>query len=336
MSIDEVTRNGRRHGSGVRGSSRRRWLRRTVRVLVVVLLLLVPAFFLGGGWYFSGQVNASALEVGPATEHPRSAFANPRAALGRPARAVTYPTELGRQPSWFVPGRGSTWAILVHGKGEDRSEMLRMMRSTVAAGLPSMDITYRNDVGGPQDASGRYQYGRSEWRDLAAAVDYALAHGARHVVLVGASMGGGIVASYLRHTDRPGPRDSPVAALVLDSPMLDLGETVDYGAAQRPLPVFGHVPGALTWTAKRITTLRYGVDWAAVDYADDSAWVDVPTLVFHGTGDRTVPITGSRRVAAAHPGLVHLVAVRGAGHVASWNAGPSAYDARLIRFLRGR
>ncbi len=225
----------------------------------------------------------------------RNAFPDPEAALGRRAREISYPTDLGDAPAWFVPGRSSTWAVLVHGKGESRVEMLRLMRSTVGAGLPSMAITYRNDVGAPQEPSHRYQYGRTEWRDLAKAVDYATEHGADRVVLVGASMGGGIIASYLQHT----PSHPRVAGLVLDAPMLDLGETVSYGASQRPLPLFGHVPGALTWTAKRLATLRYGLDWSAVNYADDSelagrADAGLPRHRGHHRADRAEPAAGRR------------------------------------------
>ena len=95
------------------------------------------------------------------------------------------------------------------------------------------------------------------------------------------------------------------------------------------------MPGALTWTAKRLATLRFGVDWSAVDYADDSGWLDVPTLVFHGTEDTTVPISLSRQLAADHRDLVRLDAVEGAHHVASWNADPRAYESRVRGFLRG-
>ena len=133
------------------------------------------------------------------------------------------------------------------------------MHATIAAGLPSLTIGYRNDRDAPRDPGGRYAYGATEWRDLAAAVGYAEAHGGEDVVLVGASMGGAIIASYLEHTP-----DAPVGRLVLDSPMLDLGATVTYGA-KTPLPVVGHLPDALTWSAKQIAGLRYDVDWEAVD-----------------------------------------------------------------------
>jgi pimeloyl-ACP methyl ester carboxylesterase len=259
----------------------------------------------------------------------RPAFSDPAVALGRDVEDVTFDSDLGPLDAWYVPGSSDTWAVLVHGKGGERAEMLRTMRTTVDAGLPSLAITYRNDAGAPADPSGLYQFGRTEWRDLDAAVGYATDHGAREVVLVGASMGGGIIAAYLRNTP-----DAPVAGVVLDSPMLDFGETVSYGAEQEPLPVLGHVPAPLTWTAKQFTSLRYGVDWATTDYLDDPGWLTVPALVFHGAADSTVPLRTSEQLEASHPDLVTLQVVPGAEHVESWNVDPATYDAEVARFLR--
>lgn len=259
----------------------------------------------------------------------RPAFSDPEAALDREVEDVTFDSDLGPLDAWYAPGPSDTWAVLVHGKGGERAEMLRTMRTTVDAGLPSLAITYRNDAGAPADPSHLYQFGRTEWRDLDAAVGYATDHGARNVVLVGASMGGGIIASYLQNTP-----EAPVAGVVLDSPMLDFGETVSYGAEQEPLPVLGHVPAPLTWTAKQISALRYDVDWAATDYLDDPGWLTVPALVFHGTADSTVPLRTSERLEASHPDLVTLEVVPRAEHVESWNVDPAAYDAEVARFLR--
>ncbi len=261
---------------------------------------------------------------------------DPRYALGPKVEEVTYSSERGRFPAYFVDSASSrkkTWAILVHGKGGSRMEMYRMARATAAAGLPSLDITYRNDEGHPADPSGYYQYGRTEWRDLRGAVAYAASHGAQQVVLGADSMGGGIVASYLRHRQ---PTEAPeVVGLVLDAPMLDFGETVSFGARQLRLPVLGHVPGSLTWTAKQLAAVRFDVDWAALDYLSDPSWLTMPTLLFHGTADTTVPIATSRRLARAEPGLVTLVETPGVEHVRSWNADPRAYDEHVRTFLRG-
>ena len=260
--------------------------------------------------------------------------ADPARVFGGSAREVAFTSGGNQVPAWFVPGRGGrstgTWAVLVHGQGDSRAAMLRLMRDTHAAGLPSLAISYRNDVGAPADRSGFYQYGRTEWHDLAGAVDYAKAHGADHLVLVGYSMGGGIVASYLEHV----PDGPPVRAVVMDAPMLDLDATVRLGAGETALPVLGHVPDSLTWVAERISTLRFRLDWRAVDYLRDTSWLRVPALVLHGMDDATVPLSTSLRLRDAQPDRVRLLTFPGAGHVASWNIDTPRYDAAVRAFLR--
>lgn len=254
----------------------------------------------------------------------------PVLAVGERVRNVNYPAGGGTYPAWFVPGRGKSWVILTHGGlGTTRAEALRAMTTTVDLAMPSLAIGYRNDEGVAGGVSGHYAYGRTEWRELEGAVQYALNHGARDVVLVGYSMGAAISASFLQHS----PLASRVSRVVFDAPMLDFGATVDYGAAQRTLPVIGHVPASLTWTAKQFARARYGVDWGKIDYLEDSDWLTVPALVFHGTDDTRVPLSTSEEFAQDHPDLVTLVTVRDAGHVEAWNESPKAYDKELRKFV---
>jgi pimeloyl-ACP methyl ester carboxylesterase len=119
---------------------------------------------------------------------------------------------------------------------------------------------------------------------------------------------------------------------VLDAPMLDLAATIRNGAEQIALPVVGGVPDSLTWTARGLASLRYGVAWDALDYLSDTSWLTVPTLVFHGTADTTVPIATSRALAAERD-EVTLVETDGVEHVRSWNADPATYDARIATLL---
>jgi hypothetical protein len=259
----------------------------------------------------------------------RDVWTDPRAAYGAAFQDVTYPCAGGSCPAWFVPGTGTTWMVLVHGKNSTRTEPLRALSAALRAGLPALDIAYRNDVGAPADPSGRHQYGATEWRDLEQAVDYATTHGAQHVVLFGASMGGSIVASFLQHSRSA----SLVRGVVLDAPALDLRSAVEFGASQRRLPLLGSpIPGVLTATAEWIAGRRYSLDWNRIDYLRGD-WLDVPALVFQGTLDDTVPAATSDRFAAAHPGLVSEVRVPGASHVESWNVDPAAYEAREAAFL---
>ena len=135
-----------------------------------------------------------------------------------PFKTVEYRSSLGPILAWLVPGSDSTWAIFVHGRAASRAEMLRMLPAYRALGLPCLVICYRNDRCGPRALGGRYQMGFTEWRDLEDAVRFALEHGARRVVPVGCSMGGSIVAEFLRHSALASA--APVA--VLDAPALDL------------------------------------------------------------------------------------------------------------------
>ncbi|CAA9378023.1 MAG: hypothetical protein AVDCRST_MAG21-1569 [uncultured Nocardioidaceae bacterium] len=255
---------------------------------------------------------------------------DPAETLGTRVSEVEYTSPAGTFGAWFVPGRGRTWVIFTHGAlGSDRSEALRAMQTTTDLHLPSLAIEYRNDSEVPQDSSGRYQYGRTEWRDLQGAVRYALDRGAARVTLVGYSMGAAITAAFLQHSSLA----SKVNRVVLDSPMLDLRRTIEYGAQQVPLPVFGSPPGSLVWVAERIAAARYDLDWDAVDYLEDPSWLTVPALVFQGEQDLRVPIDTGRRLRSAEPDLVTLVEVNGAGHVEAWNWGPQAYDRKLAAFL---
>jgi pimeloyl-ACP methyl ester carboxylesterase len=247
---------------------------------------------------------------------------NPSVALERGVQEVTLTSPAGRFPAWYVGGT-PTWVVLVHGKGASRTSMLRMMRVPVRLGLSALDITYRNDALLPQDETRRYRYGRTEWEDLEAAVAYAEQHGAKRVVLAGASMGGAIIASFLERSDKAGL----VTGLVLDAPALSFADCVDLGASKR------HVPAPLTWTAKQLASVRYGVNWHDIDYLDDTGWLDVPTLLFHGTSDDRVPFTSSARLAQRKDGFVTLEIADGVEHGESWNHDPTRYEAALARFL---
>jgi pimeloyl-ACP methyl ester carboxylesterase len=205
-----------------------------------------------------------------------------------------------------------------------------MMRVPVRLGMPALDLSYRNDAGTPLDPSGRYGWGRTEWQDLDAAVAWAQQRGAKHVVLLGASMGGAVVASFMERS----PLAAFVSGVVLDSPVLDFTSVVDLGARRHRLPLVDrHVPAAVRWTAERVASLRYGVDFGALDHLDDTSWVNAPVLVLHGTADATVPFATSARLAAARPDLVTLLPDPGVAHVQSWNHDPVAYEDAVRDFL---
>ena len=255
---------------------------------------------------------------------------DPQTALGIPFAEIEYPAEGGSVGAWYVEGTTSTWAIFVHGKGAPRTEALRLLSLAVDRGYHAMVIDYRNDAGEPPDPSGFYRYGLTEWQDVASAVRYARSNGAQDVVMVGYSMGGANVVSFLLES----PLSAQTAAVILDSPVLNFGATIDYAAAQTTLPLTTiAVPGSLTAVAKWIAGWRFDVDWTASDYV--SQWRDMktPMLIFQGTGDTTVPPGPAEDLARNRPDLVSLVEPEGVGHVLAWNADPEGYEAAVNAFL---
>lgn len=193
---------------------------------------------------------------------------------------------------------------------------MRIVRTAVEKGAV-LDITYRNDAGAPKDESGRLQYGATEWRDLDAAVQWASQHGAKDIVLAGQSMGGAVVAAFMENS----PRRNAITGLVLDAPALSLADMVSY-ATRDMLPGGYAVPASVVWTAEQIASLRFGIDWSAIDYVDDTTWVTVPTLILHGTADPSVPVDLSRKLHDAEPDLVRLEEFPAALHLESRNVEP--------------
>ena len=264
------------------------------------------------------------LAVGDLVRADKFAFpGDPARAHGIPFEEIEFTSPLGKLMAWQINGPEDTWVIFVHGRGASRGEALRMLPVVDWAGLPSLVITYRNDEGAPEGPSGYYRFGITEWQDLEAAAQYALANGAADLVVVGYSMGGGIVVNFLYQS----PLADRVVGVILDSPMLDFGATVELGAQNRRLPAF------LTPVAKTISGFRFGIDWEALDYLRRVDDISVPVLLFHGDADDIVPVSTSEKLAASRPDLVTYMLFQGATHVGAWNVDSSTYEAAVSEFI---
>jgi uncharacterized protein len=250
---------------------------------------------------------------------------NPRQSLGLPYENVLVEGELGPMPAWLVPGRGRTWAILVHGINDNPQAGLRLAPWFHRAGFPSLSITYREDLGAPSSPDGFHHMGLTEWRDLQAAVRFALARGARRVVLIGYSMGGAIVTQFLEKSALA-PR---VPAVVLDAPALNWQEILSFNATEMGLPGFAALP--VEWAIGA----RIDADWDSLDALSHPQDFHLPILLFHGTEDDVIPIETSEEFARELPRWVSYFPVPRAGHTQSWNVDPRRYELRLADFLRG-
>jgi pimeloyl-ACP methyl ester carboxylesterase len=248
---------------------------------------------------------------------------DPRQSRGLPFSDIGIEGELGPMPAWHVPARGRTWAIVVHGINHDPQVGLRILPALRRAGLPSLSITYREDLGAPRSPDGLHHMGLTEWRDLEAAARYALSHGARRLVLVGYSMGGSLVTQFMQRSHLA----SRVAGLVLDAPALDWKEIIEFNATEMGLPAFA------AWPVEWAVGVRIDADWESLDAVEHREDLRLPILLFHGEDDHLVPISTSEELAAELPRWVTYFPVPRAGHTESWNVHPARYEDRLRTFL---
>jgi uncharacterized protein len=250
---------------------------------------------------------------------------NPRQSLGLPFREIPVRGQLGEMPAWLVPAHGDTWAIVVHGINSTPRTGLRVVPALRRAGLPSMLITYREDLGAPPGPDGYHHMGLTEWRDLQSAARYALAHGARRLVLVGYSMGGSLVTQFMQRS----PLAPRVAGLVLDAPALDWQAILSFNATEMGLPGFSAKP--VEWAIGA----RIDAAWDELNALQHSDAFQLPILLFHGSEDDVVPISTSEDFAGELPRWVAYYRAPSAGHTEAWNVDPALYERRLIEFLSG-
>lgn len=246
---------------------------------------------------------------------------DPEADLGLDYRTVEVDTEHGPAPAWLVAG-SSRWVVFVHGQDAGMEFALPIIPVVHEAGLSSLVISYRNDGVGPDDPSGAHRFGQTEWRDLHDAIRFIIGKGGTQIVLVGQGMGGSIVMAFQEQSSL----SRRVTGIVLDAPILNLSETVDY--------VDVSIPTGFRTVAKQLAAFRFDIRWAQLDYLRGAATLEVPVLLFHGTQDATVPLATSEALDDLLEDLVIYRPVAGAGHGESWNVEPTEYEDAFGDFLR--
>ncbi len=285
-----------------------------------IALLLVA--HIGGGWYYSSRLIDDGFAPDP------DPIVTPSGDYQ--IVEVSYETPLGQMEAWHLPADGTTWVIHVHGLGATPAEAEHLFAPLQEAGYPQLAITYRNDESQPVDPSGYYRYGVTEFEDISGAMDFAQLNGAESIVFSGLSTGSSHILSFVFKNNL-----DEIKGMFLDSPNIDLGDTVDFQGSMEELPILPfNVPPTLSWIAKFFTSLRIDVNWKSIDYVENSSGsLRIPVLVHHGTEDLSVPVTQSISFAENNPDLVRLIQVPGAGHVASYEVDPEAYVGEILHFL---
>ncbi|CAM5211965.1 alpha/beta fold hydrolase [Alishewanella longhuensis] len=162
--------------------------------------------------------------------------------------------------------------------------------------------------------------------DLAAVIDYA---NAENTIIIGFSMGGGEVARYMsRHAGKSVAKAALIASVVpfrlktADNPIGTEQEAFDnteralnkdraafftdffhtfFGVGTAATPVSKELLKSMAAIAMQSSikaTLECLKSFSTTDFRHDLPYFKVPTLIIHGTEDKTVPIDASARLAA--------------------------------------
>lgn len=241
-------------------------------------------------------------------------------------QTVYYENKLGKFRALLTNNESPNWVICVHGLRGDalRYSCIRDSRVLIDQGARIFSISYRNDKGNPQDPSQMYLYGATEWKDLAAAIDYAERHGAKKIILYGISMGGAVALSYVRHaTINPN-----IKGVVLNAPVINFYQSIKtFGQAAYPF-----LPDWFLLMTKHLMSAYYGINWDAVNQENALANRSIPILLIHGTEDNYVPISQADQLYRRHP--MQIIYYRSQGvHGGVYNVDTKKYNDTLIHFL---
>ena len=159
---------------------------------------------------------------------------------------------------------------------------------------------------------------------------YARSKARRPVIMVGYSMGGANVLSFLLES----PLRAQTAAVILDSPVLDFGSTIDYAADQTHLPLTSvRYPAASPPLRSGSRDGDTSIDWDDTDYV--SRWRDSTLRCSSSRGpemrrSRPGPRTN---LPAFAPTSSRSSSPPDVGHVLAWNADADGYEDIVNTFL---
>jgi pimeloyl-ACP methyl ester carboxylesterase len=256
------------------------------------------------------------------------------AELGVPVEDIAIAAPVGVAPAWLIPAKTGTddWVIQVHGRGVTRAETIRAVPVFRAAGYSCLLVSYRNDSIAPYSDDRRYALGGTEWRDVEAAIEFAVERGAKNIVLMGWSMGGATSLQAVMLS----PHRALFRGLVLESPVVEWRSVLDFQAAQQRVPLFVRL-GALellgsSW-GKPFTGQSQPIDLDSLNIVKRAHELTVPTLLMHSADDGYVPVDASRELARLRPDLIRYEEFTVARHAKLWNYDPERFDRVISEWL---
>jgi alpha-beta hydrolase superfamily lysophospholipase len=235
----------------------------------------------------------------------------------------------GRRFGSTKGGKARGTILLLHGFGEPAGRL-------EAARCPELtrlgwDVVVPDSRGFGDSAGPFATFGDCEAADVTAWIDSIRAeeeasidreHGP--IVVWGRSMGGAIAA-------RAAARDRRIAAIVLESPMLDLHGALTLIFRRRHLPLSSMLARLVLLRANRLAEAR--LDRPRLD--EVAPMVGLPTLIVQGTEDSLASVSTIRTLADRFRNPACVIEVSGAGHTDTLEVGGETLWRRIIEFLDG-
>jgi pimeloyl-ACP methyl ester carboxylesterase len=276
--------------------------------------------------------DSAPASLGPVVDWTPDVFFDPSAVAGQ-FEEVYIPTDYGAAPAWLFEGKNKgTWVIHIHGSWTDRSIMFRDVHAFSPLGFTSLVPSFRSDLAVSPPQAESSHLGQTEWRDVDSAVAYAVAHGARRIILSGWSLGGTIA---LLTAERSAYRDR-IIGIVLVGPVTSWRKTITAGAARAGVPAIGAGLVMSLLQAPpfaRMLGLEEPIDFNALEWVDTPNRVAVPTLVLQSRADQEVPWEISAAFQRANPDTVTLVSLPEAHHTQEWNTSPCTFTNELTSWI---
>ncbi len=257
------------------------------------------------------------------------------ATLGLNSRDVDIRTHCGSTPAWRIEPHSVqdswSWAIHIHGLGSTRAGMLRGVKVAAEAGMTSLVVSYRNDGEGPVTGTRKSTLGMDESGDVANAIDYAVAQGARRIVLFGWSMGANIALKLMVDSTR----QELIAGVVAISPVLDWTQTLRSNCRRVGIPAFiGSIASVIldSSVGARILRIPHRIRLSELNWLDRAGELHRPILLIHGLHDSSVPIELSRQLALTRDQLVTLLEFD-SDHTLEWNTDAARWEESVLSWI---
>jgi alpha-beta hydrolase superfamily lysophospholipase len=228
---------------------------------------------------------------------------------------LAIPVDRGTAPVWLVGGDPDVWVVHVHGLGGRRAACLRSVPVFRELGATQLVVSYAGDRDAPPLEDGRHHFGLDEWRDVEAALDYAVKSGAKRVVLSVWSMGATIALQLLRHSRHR----EIIKGLVMTAPVLDWEQTLVEQGRLAGAPAVVARAGSFLMGSRlhRLAGLRRPLDAKAGSWLAGAPDPCPPVLILHAPEDPMASWGQSERFAAAAG--AELVSVDAPGHTLEWS-----------------